>query len=343
MRRLLPEDGGFVLSAIIDSSGSTPRGPGALMLTGRNGRLWGSIGGAQAEYRCLENAKTLIAGRGGVSLQKFVMADAAPQSDGRYETDETNCDAVCGGWILVFSQYLDSAAAGLPDLLEKGVECFSEKECTWLFMKIADNSSLCLAQAGGIRAYIGAQPVSAAALLTSAPACREQDGGGWFSMPLTRAGLVYIFGGGHVAQELAPLLSRLEFRCVVFDDRDEFTRRELFPDAVGIIRGDFSRIEDSLALDENDYALVVTRGHRWDFQVESFALNSKAAYIGVIGSKRKHAFIEEQLRAHGFSAEQIHASRVHAPVGINIGSKTPAEVAVSIAAELISVRFRQTS
>jgi xanthine dehydrogenase accessory factor len=177
-------------------------------------------------------------------------------------------------------------------------------------------------------------------MLTDKPCRHEQDGRAWFSLPLSGPGFVYIFGGGHVAQELVPLLSRLEFRCVVFDDRAEFTRQELFPNAVRLITGDFSRIGDSLEPDANDYVVIVTRGHEWDFHVESFALRGSAAYIGVIGSLTKHAFIEERLRAAGFTPEQIHAPRVHAPIGVDIGSKTPAEVAVSIAAELINERSK---
>jgi xanthine dehydrogenase accessory factor len=329
MRRLCAE-GGFVLTAIIDSSGSSPRGPGALMLSSRNGRAWGSIGGALAEHRALEDAAAIIARQGGSSLITYELG-ATPSETG---------DAVCGGEITVYSVYCDSADAGLKNFIEQGIESFGG-ERAWLLMEIAENAarlSLTLARKNGIVAHVGAQPADAAALLADKPGCQKQDGRTWFSLPLSGPGFVYIFGGGHVAQELVPLLSRLDFRCVVFDDRAEFTRQELFPDAVRLITGDFSRIGDSIEPEPNDYVVIVTRGHQWDFHVESFALRGTAAYIGVIGSLAKHAFIEQRLRAEGFTPEQIHAPRVHAPIGVAIGSKTPAEVAVSIAAELIGVR-----
>jgi xanthine dehydrogenase accessory factor len=162
----------------------------------------------------------------------------------------------------------------------------------------------------------------------------------WFAEPLVRAGFVYIFGGGHVAQELVPLLNHLDFRCVVFDDREEFTRRELFPGAVDVVRGDFQNIAAGISIGPQDYAVVVTRGHVSDYDAEAFALRSPARYIGVIGSRTKLAFVSGRLRALGFTDEDLNAERVHAPIGLDIKSETPAEIAVSIAGELILVRAR---
>ena len=151
-------------------------------------------------------------------------------------------------------------------------------------------------------------------------------------------GFVYVFGGGHIAQELVPLLARLDFRCVVFDDREEFSRPDLFPGAEKIILGDFENIGKSITLCEKDYAVIITRGHLWDLEAWAFALESSAAYIGVIGSKTKHEFVKERLCERGFCSGQINAPRVHAPIGIDIKSETPAEIAVSIAAELVRYR-----
>jgi len=155
---------------------------------------------------------------------------------------------------------------------------------------------------------------------------------------IVSVGIVYVFGGGHVAQELVPLLARLYFRCIVFEDREEFARKELFPGAEKIILGDFNHIENSVTLGKNDYAVVLTRGHLFDLEAWAFALKSDADYIGVIGSKSKHEFVKGQLLGRGFTSDIINAARVHAPIGIKINSETPAEIAVSIAAELIQFR-----
>lgn len=158
---------------------------------------------------------------------------------------------------------------------------------------------------------------------------------------MARRGLVYVFGGGHVAQELLPLLVRLDFRCVVFDDREEFTRDDLFPGAEKIILGDFEHIERNVSLKADDFVVIITPGHLWDLEALAFALKSGASYIGVIGSKSKHEFIRERLCERGFSRDLINAPRVHAPIGLDIKSKTAAEISVSIAAELILERAQR--
>jgi xanthine dehydrogenase accessory factor len=199
---------------------------------------------------------------------------------------------------------------------------------------------LAIAGEGGILASTGQKPENLAELLGEKPLLKRGDDQSWFSEPLVKQGSVWIFGGGHVAQALVPLLARLDFRCMVFDDREEFTRKELFPAASRIILGDFQNIGEKIKLGSRDYAVILTRGHEYDYQSESFALKSQAAYIGVIGSASKHAFVRGRLLEAGFSVAEIDAERVHAPIGLDIGSETPAEIAVSIAAELIRERSR---
>jgi len=92
---------------------------------------------------------------------------------------------------------------------------------------------------------------------------------------------VYVFGGGHVAQELVPLLSHLDFKCVLFDSLEKFANKELFPSAESVIIGDFNNISASVSVTEKDYVVVVTRGH--DSAVQAQAMKLKPYYIGVIG------------------------------------------------------------
>lgn len=91
---------------------------------------------------------------------------------------------------------------------------------------------------------------------------------------------------------------------------------------------------------EKDYLVVVTRGHRCDADAEAFALRTGASYIGVVGSRRKTKYVREKLEAQGFTGEQLDS--VYAPIGIEIGSETPAEIAISIAAQLIQIRSAKT-
>lgn len=150
------------------------------------------------------------------------------------------------------------------------------------------------------------------------------------------SGRVYIFGGGHVAQKLVPALAAVEFRCVVLEDRAEFARPELFPQAEEVRRIDYARVSEEVPLTGEDYVVIMTRGHKDDLLIQSQAMRSPARYIGVIGSREKTAAVTAALREMGFAEEDFH--RVHAPIGLPIRSETPAEIAVSVTAQLILVR-----
>ncbi|MBQ1242554.1 MAG: XdhC family protein, partial [Oscillospiraceae bacterium] len=163
--------------------------------------------------------------------------------------------------------------------------------------------------------------------------CREN---GTFTLPLEVGERVIVFGAGHVAQKLCPLLALVGFCPVVFDNRPELAREDLFPDAERIICGDFSRIAEYLTVTAEDYLVVMTNAHLNDMEVEDQLLRGAFAYLGVIGSKRKTLAVNEQLRARGITDAQL--ATVHTPIGTPIGAVTPAELAVSITGEMIAVR-----
>jgi xanthine dehydrogenase accessory factor len=316
----------LVLAVIVKASGSTPRGAGAMMLIGREGRLWGTIGGAVPEHLAIEEGKKLL-GEKHSALRDYILRP----------NEAADIGAKCGGELSVFLLFLNAAEPRLLPIIEAGIQGFSGAEPSWFIFSLHEGTpALGLAGKGGIIGWTGEQPGDLQPLLRSRPRAEKN----WFSSPLVLAGFVYIFGGGHVAQALAPLLSGLEFRCIIFDDREEFTRPELFPDNCRTILGDFENIGLSLSLTEKDYSVIVTRGHLFDFQSWAFALRSEAAYIGIIGSRTKQEFVRARLQEAGFTPEEMDAGRVHAPIGIAINSKTPAEVAVSIAAEMILTRSK---
>lgn len=149
-------------------------------------------------------------------------------------------------------------------------------------------------------------------------------------------GRVYIFGGGHVAQALVPALAAVEFRCVVLEDRAELCRLELFPGAEEVLPIDNSRVADFVALTREDWVVIMTRGHRDDLLIQSQVMKTPVRYIGVIGSRQKTAAVTAKLREMGFSDGDFE--RVWAPIGLPIQSETPAEIAVSITAQLILER-----
>ena len=147
---------------------------------------------------------------------------------------------------------------------------------------------------------------------------------------------VYIFGGGHVGLAVARIAPTAGFRVVVIDDRPEFASRTRFPNADGVRVVNFERALEGLPVDDLSYLVVMTRGHRWDREVVVQALRTDAAYIGMIGSRRKVALTFEALKQEGFSETDLN--RVHAPIGLNIGGDTPGEIAISVVGELVRVR-----
>ena len=161
----------------------------------------------------------------------------------------------------------------------------------------------------------------------------------YYSEPLQRAGTVYVFGGGHVAQELVPVIAHVGFKCVVYDDRPEFANSRLFPDAVNTIVGDFTSVFDKVTIREQDYVVIMTRGHQCDYDVQKQVLKTPAHYIGVMGSRQKLMTLAGKLKAEGFTDRDIE--RFYSPIGLAILAETPAEIAISVAGELIMVRARR--
>src|SRR5205823_6369617 len=126
------------------------------------------------------------------------------------------------------------------------------------------------------------------------------------------------------------------FDVNVIDDRASYANRERFPEAKEVIAQDFDQAMARLSPNETSYIVIVTRGHRDDMRVLRWAVQTRARYIGMIGSKRKTITIFRELVKEGIP-EQFF-DRVHAPVGLDIGAITPDEIAISITAELIAVR-----
>jgi xanthine dehydrogenase accessory factor len=157
-----------------------------------------------------------------------------------------------------------------------------------------------------------------------------------FIEPVLPPALLYIFGAGHVAYNLYKVATIAGFDVVVIDDREAYANRERFPDAREVIAEDFEAATARLNPPESSHIVIVTRGHRDDMRVLRWALNTRARYLGMIGSRRKTISIYKELEKEGIPAEKF--ANVHAPVGLEIGAVTPEEIAVSIVAEMIAVR-----
>ncbi|HZK11112.1 MAG TPA: XdhC/CoxI family protein [Atribacterota bacterium] len=150
---------------------------------------------------------------------------------------------------------------------------------------------------------------------------------------------VLIFGAGHVAVCVSKLAKMMGFKVTIIDDREEFANKDRFPEADEIVTEDIERALTHIKIAPSTYIIIVTRGHLQDQEVLASVIKSKAAYLGMIGSRKKNATVFQQLIEQGVLKEEL--DKVHAPIGIDIKAQTPEEIAISIIAEIIQVRRKK--
>ncbi len=162
-----------------------------------------------------------------------------------------------------------------------------------------------------------------------------------FVEPLLPPATLYLFGAGHVALNVCRTASLAGFDVIVTDDRSSYASKERLPEAQEVHALDFEEAMKKLDANESSYIVIVTRGHRDDMRILRWAVQTRARYVGMIGSTRKVIQIFKALQEEGLSATLF--DRVHAPIGIDIGAVTPEEIGIAITAELIAIRRRADS
>lgn len=299
--RILAGGGRFVLAAVAKRQGSAPGAVGSAMLIKRDGSFLGSVGGGAMEAATLEAAGELFAAGGG---WRAIAVDLGNDK-------AAEAGMICGGRAEIF---LD--LAGRDDL--PAFEVARRRD------------------AGNGRGYlsydIGASPRTVTFVDEPDPdAARD----GTVHIPMHGNGTLYVFGCGHIGLETARIADLVGFKTIVLDDREQFVNAARFPQSTPILLDSFETLPE-LAVDANSYIVIVTRGHLHDLTVLDYALRTGAGYIGMIGSRRKRDAVYRHMEEKGHDRDAL--ARVHSPIGIEIGSETPAEIAVSIVAELIRTR-----
>ena len=289
-----------VLVTVVSAEGSTPRGAGSQLLAGRKGLMAGTIGGGPGEAQALALAAELLK-EGRSAVRRLELRHGG------------ELDSVCGGEQTVLLQFI-SGDNGAWRTLAREVLVRLEAR-----------------RGGGLALEAGGDPI----LLEEPPAGPAWDGRRLL-LPLPVGERVVIFGGGHCALALVPVLRSVGFRVAVFDDRPSFANKERFPEAETVVCHVYTDIAGGLALTAEDYAVVMTSGHSHDFEVEEQLLRRPLRYVGVMGSRTKTAYVNGKLREAGVPEEAIR--RVHTPIGTAIKAVTPEEIAVSITGELIYER-----
>ena len=318
-----------ILGSVVRSSGSVPRSSGARMLVCSDGTLFGSIGGGAAEGKCYARAKELLGSEHGWQLFEFHLESSEAATAGM----------VCGGRMSILLLKLQSKHL---DLVKRIRTAFSEPSQSLRIVTVLPRENvepLMTLVGDGLDSGLSDELLAAVTGRKGrTPFSVEADGVETVVEPLSHPGVVHIVGAGHVALATAELAVFAGFDVVVMDDRREFANIQRFPRArnVVVLESFNSCLKD---LGRDDYVVIVTRGHLHDKEVLAQALVTGANYIGMIGSRRKRKAIYESLVKEGFTEKDL--ARVHSPIGLAIGAETPAEIGLSIVAELVKVRSEQ--
>lgn len=310
-----------VLVTVLESRGSAPRGAGAKMLVQEDGRSSGSVGGGAVEFEAQKLAVSLFSERKSCSREFSLTSQKA-----------ADLGMICGGDVLLYFQYIEPTDKNC-ELFQRISQHSAVPGTLWILLHIEGQAwelSLCSSQ-DQLPENLRNIP------LTGCAGLYKTSSEEYYLEPLSRDGVVYVFGGGHVAQALVPLLSRVEFSCVVMDDREQFACKDIFPQAQRVLLGDFSDLS-FLEIQPCDFVVIMTRGHQSDYIVLSQALRTQACYIGMMGSRRKIESTFDRLREDGFKDADL--KRVFTPIGLPIQAETPEEIAVSVAAEMILRRSK---
>jgi len=340
IRPILERGEDLALATVISKSGSAPCLAGSKMIVQRDGSSLGTIGGGVLEA---EGQR-----RGARSLQSGKSEIFTFDLSGR---DAASMNMICGGRVQVLIEHIAAddvnhrLFTALSDALVAGEKCYLVSDLGTDAAAI-EAMGRCLVRADGSRQ--GSFPYPAALLKdllaqahrSTYPVLAVEDGRRFLVERCYVPNSLYIFGAGHVSQEVAELAERIEFQTTVLDDRAEFANRERFPNVHEVkVIDSFDACMSGLVIDADSYLVIVTRGHAHDQTVLQQALKTNAGYIGMLGSRKKNIEIRKRLAAEGFSEAELECYTC--PIGLDIDAETTAEIAVSIVAELIQTRARK--
>ncbi|MFI5281678.1 MAG: XdhC family protein [Candidatus Dormibacterales bacterium] len=291
------------VATVVETWGSSPRPLGSKMVVTRSGKMAGSVSNGCIEGAVFEEAqKVLKSGQGKIAA--FGVADDVAFDVG----------LACGGHIEVYVQPLTGEHRDLMAMLGRN-------EPATLRTNLAT----------------GATDLSSGAPSPTELAHRDGD---WFVEPFRRPAHLVIIGAIHIAIPLHRLAKLMGYRVTVIDARAKFATKERFPEADELIVAWPDEAMRKLVVDNSTYVVILTHDPKFDLPALRSVLNEDAGYIGAIGSRKTNQNRFDSLRAEGFTHDQL--SRVHGPIGLDLGSQGADETALGILAEITAVRFGGT-
>jgi xanthine dehydrogenase accessory factor len=301
------------IATVVDTERSAPRQPGAALAVSEGGDVAGSVTGGCVEPAVYGEAREVLAG-GDPRLKTYGIADE--------EAFEVGLP--CGGTVHIFVDRLD------PELVAPIAEAVREERPIALEIRITGEDA-------GAKRLVGPDDDGPAAQLLA----RGETGivdtpeGQLFVSSFAPRPAMYVFGAVDHAAAVAEIGRFLGFRVTICDARAKFATRERFPDVDELVVEWPDKFLANAPVDERTAICVLTHDHKFDVPVLKVALETPAGYIGAMGARRTNEDRAERLRAEGVTEDEL--ARIHAPIGLRIGSRTPQEVAVAVAAEIVQV------
>jgi xanthine dehydrogenase accessory factor len=318
-------------AVITEVWGSGPRGEGAVLLATPDGRMAGSVSGGCVENAVVEEIQAAIARGSGKSLEYGVTHERAWEFG-----------LSCGGTIalMVEPTVRPEVVAALRDPRGSVVAtAVSGPVAGAALVYREDGSRDNLGLPSGLAETVAAGAADALKRNTSRSEKLPHEGGEVRVLyeVFARRPTLLIFGGVHIATSLVKLAKPMGFRTVVADAREAFINRERFPDADELVVGWPDDVFTRFGIDSATCICLLTHDPKFDEPAVERALRSPAAYVGVIGSRKTQALRRERLAAAGFTPEEI--GRLKGPIGLDLGGREPAEIALAILAEITAERF----
>jgi xanthine dehydrogenase accessory factor len=331
-----------VLMVVVESSGSSPGRQGFKMAVAETGTLFGSIGGGVMEVNLVETAKEFLILTDEEALKKYGHSSVFGQEQVHRKTPENSSGMICSGnqrvvfvkinpseltKIHAFSMALNKNKKGIFSVSDRGIIVYTPKMTNLSeFYSVEDLKSIKGDFFDKFWAVIEYDFLFYSTF---------NDWG--YAEKIGSTNKLFIIGGGHCALALSELMSKMDFHITVFDDRPNLNTLEknAFAHDVKIIES-YEKISEFIESGEDIYVVVMTLGYKFDEIVIRQLFDKKFKYFGVLGSKAKMKTLLKSLENRGLDKRRL--SKIHTPIGLPIHSKTPEEIAVSIAAEIISIK-----
>ena len=328
----------FVLATVVNTKGSTPQKPGASLLVRADGSTVGTLGGGCVEGDIWFAAKEALREHTGPIFKNYYLNEDIAARDG----------LVCGGSMFFYIEPFENSSE-VSDLSNEIEQAYEGGEslaiATVVNPKTLETGArIVIHEDGTTVGSLGTTDADAIAIKTAnavmpmgkAEHVVTDAGDEIFVAGFTSPATLVLVGGGHVNLQVAKVAQMLGFRVFVTDDRSEFANRERFPMAEETSVAPYDKGLNAFHITKNTAIVIGSRGHHYDDLATELAVRTPATYVGLLGSKRKTVMIYEALLKRGITPERL--KQVHSPVGLDLGGRTPEEIAVSIMAEIIAFR-----